>query len=229
MAFPGFRRGFLAGQTDEQAVRTRNGHASGDDGVGGGVGHRDDVRTEDGRLVGAYVASEAAMSVAQCAKGSRSRDDTWAMLDRWLQQEVRRFDAADDEISAALTEDLCQTWKQFLDAEWADGLVRFLKGQAVTPSGDGLYMPEQLADAFGAAVYMTVAHAHGETGEHEVLLLAVIDAEHIVTQVLGRDISHEFRDWAVPRVRSVIEGLLQDAMREVSTQWARQVAGHEDM
>ena len=56
-----------------------------------------------------------------------------------------------------------------------------------------------------------------------------LDAEHIVTQVLGRDISHEFRDWAVPRVRFVIAGLLRDAMREVSTQWARQVAGHEDM
>ena len=141
MAFPGFRHGFLAEQTEKQVMCTRNVHASGEEGVGGGVGHRDDVRTEDGRLVGAYVASEAAMSVAQCAMGSRSRDDTWAMLDRWLLQEVRRFDAADDEISAALTVDLRQTWKQFLDAEWAGGLVRFLKGQAVTPSSDGLYMP----------------------------------------------------------------------------------------
>ena len=69
MAFLGFRRGFLSEQIDEQAVRTRNGHASGDEGVGGGVGHRADVRTEDGQLVGAHVASESAMSVTRHALG----------------------------------------------------------------------------------------------------------------------------------------------------------------
>ena len=195
--------------------------------------HRGDqaVLAEAGRIVGVSTAGASMMELlalrdrARPVVGQSSLSATTAGLRQWFEQQVSLFERDGDDISASLTEDMCETDVAYVQAHWATGLREALAGPRAQRGEDDLYDPTRLSEVCTHVISDTVgAAAHGAPEISRIALLTVLDPYNIARHVVPNE-TERMIEYTAQRVGVVLDEMVKDVSDNIASRWASERAG----